>query len=237
MRQGADGLRAQLRSKALRMWGAMDKIGIGGGGRRGERVFAEIINTIITAYINQEFAGRWESPSTTMQELGHWVEHVLGGLIIDILFSMAGDEAGDGMLGRLSLRESMRASRESLGKRRKAGMDVDYGQIAGEEERKRRREDLETWKKIAMGRLGRLRVGELFDIVVEWPQSLGGVEDLKVWIYACCLLVVFTDKICSPISLRLKHASTLRPPLLRNSAPAYFIRLPLQQMSLQLTFA
>ena len=27
----------------------------------------------------------------------------------------------------------------------------------------------------------RLRVGELFDIVVEWPESLGGIEDLNVW--------------------------------------------------------
>ena len=46
--------------------------------------------------------------------------------------------------------------------------------------RKATNEERRTWKRIAIGRLGRLRVGELFAIVVEWRESLGGIGDLKV---------------------------------------------------------
>lgn len=175
------GLKADARRKVLKLWEAMEKLGIGGGGRRGERVFAEVINTLITMYINQSFAQQWESPSLAGQKLNEWIENVLGRLIIDVLFSSTvRDQGGDARLDKLSPRESLRVSRESLNKRRHGGMDLDFGAGAGEEEQKRRKEDLDSWKKIAVGRLGRLRVSELFDIVVEWPTSIGGVEDLKV---------------------------------------------------------
>ena len=84
-------------------------------------------------------------------------------------------------LKKRSPRESFCINRQSLDNRRKGATVVDTGSYVGEESSKRRREDLESWNRIAIGRLGRLRVGELFDIVVEWPESLGGIEDLKVW--------------------------------------------------------
>lgn len=36
----------------------MERIGVGGGDKRGERVFAEVINTLITMYIYQTIAVR-----------------------------------------------------------------------------------------------------------------------------------------------------------------------------------
>jgi anaphase-promoting complex subunit 2 len=180
-KQQPKGPKADARRKVLQLWEDMEKLGIGGGGRRGERVFAEVINTLITMYIHESFAERWESPSVAGSELDEWVENVLGRLIVDVLFSSTvQDQGGDARLDKLSPRESLRVCRESLDKRRRGGMDIDHGAGAGEEESKRRKEDLESWKKIAVGRLGRLRVSELFDIVVDWPGSLGGVEDLKV---------------------------------------------------------
>ena len=175
------GPRADARRKVLKLWEDTEMLGIGGGGRRGERVFAEVINTLITLYIHQFFSEKWESPSVAGKELDDWVEGVLGRLIVDVLFSSTvRDEGGDARLDKLSPRESLRACRESLDKRRRGGMDIDNGPGAGEEEMLRRKEDLDSWKKIAIGRLGRLRVSELFDIIVDWPSSLGGVEDLKV---------------------------------------------------------
>ena len=104
--------------------------------------------------------------------------------MVDVLFPSKGSdtlESWAAKLKKLSPRESFRLSRQSLDNRRKGAMEVDTGSYVGEEGNKRRKEDLESWKRIAIGRLGRLRVGELFDIVVEWPESLGGIEDLKVW--------------------------------------------------------
>lgn len=136
----------------------------------------------MTTYIHNRFLGVWISPSAVGQELGDWVEHVLGRLIVDVLFSSKTTSAQDwaARLKKLSPRESFRASRQSLDNRKKGAMEVDAGAGAEEVDLKRRKEDLESWKRIAVGRLGRLRVGELFDIVVDWPDSLGGVEDLKV---------------------------------------------------------
>jgi anaphase-promoting complex subunit 2 len=192
------GAKAEARRKVLKLWAAMEKLGVGGGGRRGERVFAEIINTLITGYIEQTFARKWESPSLAGHELTEWVENTLGKLIVDILFPSTGG-GGD----KLSPRESLRVSRESLNKRRRGGMEVDAGGAA--EDAKRRIEDLESWKKIALGRLGRLRVKELFDIIVDWPNSLGGIEDLKAYISTPQTRQHLTTMFSAALNQRILH--------------------------------
>ncbi|KAI5820566.1 hypothetical protein BZA77DRAFT_341244 [Pyronema omphalodes] len=206
------GPKHDARRKVLRLWRDMEKLGIGGAGRRGERVFAEVINTLITNYINDRFARQWQSPSTASAELDQWIETVLGSLIVDVLFSSTvRDAEGDARLDKLSPRESLRVSRESLVKRRLTGMDIDFGFGAGEEEEKRRREDLSSWKKIALGRLGRLRVKELFEIIVDWPDSLGGVEDLKAYITTPERRLHVTKSFSNTLEDRIMHpgASTI----------------------------
>lgn len=39
--------------------------------------------------------------------------------------------------------------------------------------------DVEKWRAMGIARLGKLRVSELFDVVVDWPVSGGAVEDLR----------------------------------------------------------
>lgn len=39
---------------------------------------------------------------------------------------------------------------------------------------------IEMWKQLAVWRLGKLRVKDLFDYILRWSQSLGAVRDLKV---------------------------------------------------------
>ncbi|KAJ4163858.1 hypothetical protein LMH87_005562 [Akanthomyces muscarius] len=38
--------------------------------------------------------------------------------------------------------------------------------------------DVEQWREIAIGRLATLRTHELFDIVLHWPETRGGLDDL-----------------------------------------------------------
>lgn len=40
--------------------------------------------------------------------------------------------------------------------------------------------DVNKWKEVALGRLSALRMTELFDIVLHWPQSRAGLEDLRI---------------------------------------------------------
>jgi anaphase-promoting complex subunit 2 len=39
--------------------------------------------------------------------------------------------------------------------------------------------DVAKWRAMGIARLGKLRVSELFDVVVDWPASSGAVEDLR----------------------------------------------------------
>lgn len=172
----------------------------------------------MTTYINAHFAGVWETPSKVGDDLNHWVEHVLGQLVLDVLFSSKSVNSPEGWAARLkklSPRESFRSSRQSLDNRKKGAMEVDAGAGVGEDDIKRRKEDLESWKRIAVGRLGRLRVGELFDIVVEWPESLGGVEDLKSYIISPQTRLHLTTTFTSALSTRLLHPAAATSDILR----------------------
>lgn len=40
--------------------------------------------------------------------------------------------------------------------------------------------ELQQWQEMALGRLGRARVNNLFDFVINWDKSLGAILDIKV---------------------------------------------------------
>ncbi len=46
-------------------------------------------------------------------------------------------------------------------------------------------DDVDKWHMMGVGILGRLRVSELFQIIVDWNASLGAMEDLKVCDSVC----------------------------------------------------
>lgn len=53
-------------------------------------------------------------------------------------------------------------------------------------------EDVEKWREMSIGRLGRLRISQLFDIVVEWDTSEGAVHDLKASLSLSAACVVLS---------------------------------------------
>ena len=48
--------------------------------------------------------------------------------------------------------------------------------------------ELQQWQEMALGRLGRARVNNLFDFVINWDKSLGAILDIKVSDYFCVRL-------------------------------------------------
>ncbi|RPA89792.1 hypothetical protein L873DRAFT_1849147 [Choiromyces venosus 120613-1] len=185
--------REKARKKFLDIWAAIQRLCVGGGGRRGERVFAEA-----------HFAMVWETPSKVGDDLNYWVELVLGHLVLDVFFSSKSANCPKGWAGRLE-------------KLSPGAMELDVAARVGEDDIEQRKEDLESWKRIAIVRLGQLRVSELFDSIVEWPESLGGVEDLRSYIISPQTRLQLTTTFTSALATRLQHQAAATSDIL----PAY----------------
>ncbi|CAM1506735.1 Fc.00g063760.m01.CDS01 [Cosmosporella sp. VM-42] len=65
--------------------------------------------------------------------------------------------------------------------------------------------DIERWKDIAVGRLATLRINELFDIALNWPESKGGLEDLRAAVTTPQRRLQLTDKFSLSLQRRLLH--------------------------------
>ncbi|TDZ60786.1 Anaphase-promoting complex subunit 2 [Colletotrichum trifolii] len=65
--------------------------------------------------------------------------------------------------------------------------------------------DVEKWKEIAVGRLAVLRIHELFDIVLQWPESRGALDDLRLAITTPQRRLQLTDTFSAALQKRLLH--------------------------------
>ncbi|KLU87347.1 anaphase-promoting complex subunit 2 [Magnaporthiopsis poae ATCC 64411] len=67
--------------------------------------------------------------------------------------------------------------------------------------------DVTKWKDIALGRLAALRVSELFDIVLHWPKSKSGLDDLRASVATPQRRLQLTDAFSAALQARLLHSS------------------------------
>ncbi|KAF8424860.1 hypothetical protein EV426DRAFT_532415 [Tirmania nivea] len=175
----------------LTTWSHLQTLNLGGSGRRGERVFAEVISVLVTKYIEGMYASHWANEDEegyakdVTVEIGEWIEQEVGGLVRLVL-------VGDGK-----------------GKGKREGAEEDVSDVI------LRKEDIEGWKKMALGRLGRLRVRELFEIVVDWPDSLGGVMDLRAYITTPQTRMHLTTTFTTAINNRILHPAASTTDILR----------------------
>ncbi|KAM0437734.1 hypothetical protein ACHAPT_002099 [Fusarium lateritium] len=65
--------------------------------------------------------------------------------------------------------------------------------------------DVECWKEIAVGRLATLRIEELFDIALNWPESKGGLDDLRSAVTTPQRRLQLTDAFSMALQTRLLH--------------------------------
>ncbi|KAI1435065.1 Cullin family protein [Xylaria sp. CBS 124048] len=68
------------------------------------------------------------------------------------------------------------------------------------------RVDVERWKETAIGRLATLRISELFDMVNNWPNSEGGIEDLRFAVTTPQRRLQLTDTFSAALQNRLLHS-------------------------------
>lgn len=66
-------------------------------------------------------------------------------------------------------------------------------------------DDVSQWREVAIGRLATLRIEELFDIVLHWPDSKGGLDDLRSAVATPQRRLQLTDTFSATLQKRLLH--------------------------------
>jgi anaphase-promoting complex subunit 2 len=163
------------RKEILRLVESLCKIGL--AGERFQILFAELLNNLMVTYIHEHFAGRWESNDEVL----------------------------------LRTPASRQASSEPHCIRELSGwIENHYARLAVEvtshlENVPVAWTDVEKWKEIAVGRLASLRISELFDIVINWPRSEGGINDLRYTVTTPQRRLQLTDAFSTALKKRLLH--------------------------------
>ena len=138
-----EALSRKTREELLGIVSLAQKVGL--GGIRVRKIFANVMNSLMTEYVVRAYTGQWESPSTAFENLEQWVNYRFANTAMEVLDCLK--DSADGHADSEITSDDSTKLMESL-----------------------------------TGRLGSLRISELFDMVVDWNTSQGGIEDLKHYI-------------------------------------------------------
>ncbi|KAI1205676.1 uncharacterized protein F4807DRAFT_271002 [Annulohypoxylon truncatum] len=165
---------------------SLNKVGL--AGERFQILFAELLDGIMITYIQETFAGIWE-PNDDLKMRSRLTNHIrVQPTCVKELLDWVED-----MYARLAA--------EVIGT---LGTDADVAWA-----------DVAKWKEIATGRLAALRIDELFDIVINWPDSEGGIDDLRYSVTTPQRRLQLTDAFSSTLQKRLLHAGRSTLEILR----------------------
>ncbi|OTA97302.1 hypothetical protein M434DRAFT_392018 [Hypoxylon sp. CO27-5] len=161
---------------------------VGFGGEKFQILFAELLDGIMIAYIRETFAGVWE-PNDDLKIRSR----IAGRIRVQPKCIRELLDWVENQYARLAVEVTSR-----LG----AGIRVSWS-------------DVSKWKEIALGRLAALRIDELFDIVISWPDSEGGIDDLRYAITTPQRRLQLTDAFSATLQRRLLHAGRSTLDILR----------------------
>ncbi|KAF7591640.1 hypothetical protein BBP40_001279 [Aspergillus hancockii] len=175
MTEGEDARVTTTRERLLSLLNDLQLVGLGGD--KAQKVFASVMNTMMTEFIRAAYTAKWEGPSKASQHLLHWIENVYARLVVQVLAIINVPESGT---------------------KEPDCLDVNLS-------------DVEKWQESGIARLGALRTGELFDIIVEWPASSGAIEDLRHFTANPAARFHVTHSFSAALNRRLLHpgASTV----------------------------
>ncbi|KAI0125743.1 Cullin family protein [Xylariales sp. AK1849] len=165
----------EARREMLQLVGSLHKIGL--AGERFQVLFAELLSDMMKSYIHKSFAGSWEANNDADTKLPLPFHTVTQPHCVRKLSGWV-----ENHYARLAVEVT-----NHLGN----------GEVAWT--------DVEKWKEIAIGRLAALRISELFDIVMKWPSSEGGINDLRYAVTTPRRRLQLTDAFSSALQKRLLH--------------------------------
>ncbi|RYP12282.1 hypothetical protein DL767_011361 [Monosporascus sp. MG133] len=150
-------------------------------------LFAELLDGMMVVYVQESFAGVWEPSRDPETKISTPSRTNLQPRCIRELSDWV-----ENSYSRLAIEVTTR-----LG-----GVQVSWT-------------DVEKWKEIAVGRLATLRIKELFDIVMDWPNSEGGIEDLRFAVTTPQRRLQLTDAFSAALQTRLLHSGRSTLEILR----------------------
>jgi anaphase-promoting complex subunit 2 len=175
MTEGEDERVTIARDRLLAFLNGLQQVGLGGD--KAQKVFASVMNIMMTEFVRAAYTGQWEAPTSVPQHLRHWIENVFARLAVQVLAIIHTPQTGN---------------------QSSSPLDVSFG-------------DVEKWQEMGIARLGALRTSELFDVIVEWPASIGAVEDLRHFTTHPAARAHVTQSFITILNQRLLHpgASTV----------------------------
>ncbi|KAI0536462.1 Cullin family protein [Xylaria digitata] len=152
---------------------------VGLAGERFQILFAELLDEMMVMYVQESFAGDW---GPTDQDVPMLDSHTSQYQPTQPRCILQLSDWVENHYARLAVEVTTR-----LG-----GVEVSWT-------------DVEKWKETAIGRLATLRINELFDIVINWPNSEGGIEDLRFAVTTPQRRLQLTDAFSAALQNRLLH--------------------------------
>ncbi|PLB55735.1 anaphase-promoting complex subunit ApcB [Aspergillus steynii IBT 23096] len=67
---------------------------VGFGGEKAQKVFADVMNTMVTEFVRAAYTGQWEGPSLVAEHLRQWIENVFARLVVQVLAIINVPESG-----------------------------------------------------------------------------------------------------------------------------------------------
>lgn len=165
------------REELMQLIDSLCKVGL--AGERFQILFAELLDGMMVTYVQESFAGDWGS---TDQDVP----------MLDSLTNQPQFSQPRCILQLSDWIENRYARLAVEVTNRLEGVEVLWS-------------DVEKWKEIAIGRLATLRINELFDIVINWPNSEGGIEDLRFAVTTPPRRLQLTDSFSAALQNRLLH--------------------------------
>jgi anaphase-promoting complex subunit 2 len=175
---------AAARQDLLQLVEALGKVGL--AGERFQVLFAELMDSIMIEFVNTSYAGVWApSPSA-----GKEVQRSAAALLPRAAKATPSSSRCINDLCEWVENHYSRLVVEIFAR-------LGNGQVAWA--------DVEKWKEVAVGRLAALRIHELIDIVLNWPESRGGLDDLRTSVTTPQRRLQLTDAFSAALQKRLLH--------------------------------
>jgi anaphase-promoting complex subunit 2 len=187
------------------------------GGERLKIIFAEVMNEVMSKYVQHTFGRIWSRASPTMEAVNSDTQQSAQDTFVTA--RSFGDSQNFSSTNNTSrvLRDVNKSSTSQCVKDLCDWIEDHYSTLALQVLGKMETAEVywnhvEKWKKMSTGRLAGLRTQELFDIVVNWPNSGGALDDLRTAIDTPQRRLQLTDVFLASLKERLLHpgASTLQ---------------------------
>jgi anaphase-promoting complex subunit 2 len=89
------------RERLLSLLRSLQLVGLGGD--KAQKVFASVMDMMLTVFIESAYANQWEGPSLVSQHLRQWIENVFARLVVQVLAIINQDESESNASGRLDV--------------------------------------------------------------------------------------------------------------------------------------